>query len=245
VFKKKLIFYSTIEGIEKTMPIISSKEYKHQWIQKAKTNYKESNNGNHRSVVNCPGIFKIKNEGWLIRTWQDIELYINENLYEWKTPLNQKELSSHFKIDQINHHDEHMLYDNFENWPKNTFSKIIKINTPWTVDVPKGYILHQIHPAYLDENRFTALPGSYTSDLGLSTLNVPVFWHSKNGRFLIKAGTPIAQLILTKKENIVHTNVVGNNDKKFLFKEKLTNLLLHSSFKRMYKKINNFWKNYD
>jgi len=232
---KELLFYTTIKGIEKTMPIIASKEYKHSWIKKAIDNELSKN------VTRCPGIFKIKNEGWLIRTWQDINLSIKDSEYKWQTPLNQKTLSTHFEFDQIGHHDEIFLYNHFDNWPKNTFSKIIKINTPWVVDVPKGYLLHQIHPAYLDENRFTAVPGTYTSETGLNCLNVPVFWHATEGEFLIKAGTPIAQLILTKKEDINYSIEVASESKRFLIKERLTNLLLNMSFKRIYKNIKDFW----
>lgn len=232
---KELLFYTTIKGIEKTMPIITSKEYKHSWIKKAMDNELSKN------VTRCPGIFKIKNEGWLIRTWQDIKLSIKDSQYQWQTPLNQKTLSTHFEFDQIDHHGEIFLYDHFDNWPKNTFSKIIKINTPWVVDVPKGYLLHQIHPAYLDENRFTAVPGTYTSETGLNCLNVPVFWHATEGEFLIKAGTPIAQLILTKKEDINYKISVASESKQFLIKERLTNLLLNMRFKRIYKNIKDFW----
>tara|TARA_Y100000004_G_C8890258_1_gene401669 strand:+ start:285 stop:992 length:708 start_codon:yes stop_codon:yes gene_type:complete len=232
---KKLLFYTTIKGVEKTMPIIASKEYKHSWIKKA------MNNELSKNVTKCPGIFKIKNEGWLIRTWQDIKLSINGSSYHWETPINQKKLSTHFECDQIEHHGEIFLYNHFDNWPANTFSKVIKITTPWVVDIPKGYSLHQMHPAYLDENRFTTLPGIYTSETGLNCLNVPVLWHATKGEFIIKAGTPIAQLVLSKKEDIHYKTLVANESKQFLVKERLTNLLLNMSFKRVYKNIKDFW----
>jgi len=236
-FSKKLTFYSLIEGIEYIMPIIPSKDYKHPWLQKAIVNIKKD-----QSVLRCPGILKIKNEGWIVRAWQDIKIKVEGSEFSWTTPLDQRELYTHLPADALGWHDESRLFDYFENWPKDSLSKIIKINVPWSVDVPKGYILHQFHPAYLDENRFTTLPGMYTSDTGLNTLNVPIILHMNKGEVLIKAGTPIAQLVLYKKESIQHENVLACTSKKFLKKERLTYLLLNMRFKKLYNKIKDFWK---
>jgi hypothetical protein len=236
MFSKKLTFYSLIEGVEKTMPIIPSKDYSHSWVLKARESVK-----NNKSVLRCPGIFKVKNEGWILRTYQDIKLKITGSDFIWQSPMDSEKLYSHFKCNPVDFHGEKFLFDYFENWPKNSFSKVIKINLPWSVDVPKGYILHQFHPAYLDENRFTALPGMYTSDTGLNVLNVLLTLHVENNEILIKSGTPIAQIVLYKKENIKHEHIIANKSKKFLVKEKLTRLLLSMNFKRAYGNIKKFW----
>jgi hypothetical protein len=67
-----------------------------------------------------------------------------------------------------------------------------------------------------------------------------MIWHSKTGRFLIKAGTPIAQLILSKKENIPFENkVIDNQFKKEL---KIQDILENMNFKRVYKNIIDYYK---
>ena len=53
------------------------------------------------------------------------------------------------------------------------------------MEIPKGYYLLQLHPSYLDDNRFTSCSGKYTRDGGLAAINVPMFWHSIEGEYLI------------------------------------------------------------
>jgi hypothetical protein len=250
IFKssKKLIFYCTIEGVEKTMPIISSKEIKYDWIKRLTSSFTDKNldvsatfaDGKIRNASRCPGIFQIKNQGWILRAWQDIELSLDDPEYKWRTPLNQLNLSEGRGQEDVTHHAEMVLTEHFEHWPENAFSQILKINTPWCVKVPKGYVLNQFHPSYLDDDRFTSLPGTYAPEYGIGTLNVPMIWHSKTGRFLIKAGTPIAQLILSKKENIPFENkAIDNQFKKEL---KIQDILENMNFKRVYKNIIDYYK---
>ena len=244
--KNKVIFYCSVDGVEKTMPIILAKDVKYEWIKRAVKSFTEkkldisptTNDGKIRHTSRCPGIFQIKSQGWIVRTWQDIELNINEPEYTWRTPLNQVKLSNGISMDDVTHHSEMMLKQHFENWPKNSFSQIIKINTPWYVKVPKGYVLNQFHPSYLDEDRFTSLPGTYSPDYGMGTINVPMIWHSKQGKYLIKAGTPIAQLILSKKEDIDFENKVV--DEEFKKEDKIKTILETMNFKRIYSNIINY-----
>ena len=244
--KNKVIFYCSVDGVEKTMPIILAKDIKYEWIKRAVKSFTEkkldishsTNDGKIRHTSRCPGIFQIKSQGWIVRTWQDIELNINEPEYTWRTPLNQVKLSNGISMDDVTHHSEMMLKQHFENWPKTSFSQIIKINTPWYVKVPKGYVLNQFHPSYLDEDRFTSLPGTYSPDYGMGTINVPMIWHSKQGKYLIKAGTPIAQLILSKKEDIDFENKVV--DEEFKKEDKIKTILETMNFKRIYSNIINY-----
>lgn len=247
--KSKITFYCTIDGLEKTMPIILSKEYKHEWLKKAHEKFIEKNlnvskinkDGRIGNTSRCPGIITVKNQGWLLRTWQDIELKLDKDNYFWRTPLDQKNLSENYSAEQIDHHNESMLYDNFLNWPKDTFSKVIKINTPWIAKIPKGYVLYQFHPFYLDDNRFSVLPGCYLPEYGLFSINVPVFWHATKGDFFIKAGTPITQLILMKKEEINFNNIYYKEDKNFKKEHNISTILNFSSFKKQYNKIKEFY----
>ena len=244
MFKKNnLKFYSTIDGVEKIMPIIPAKEYMHEWIKKARLTLIK-NPASH--VLRCPGIKSSLNQGWILKTWQDIEIEIKENgQYSFKTPFDVKSLSSNFNDIPIVVHDENDLYNYRNNWPKETFSKIIKINMPWVVKIPKGYFLYQLHPFYLDENRFTTLPACYTSDYGIARIIVPMLWHSLKGTFLINAGTPIAQIFLVKKEKFdIEMSFISDNIKikKYL---NVTFLSLRNRFTRNYLKIKEIFKKND
>ena len=241
--KNKVLFYCSISGVEETMPILPAKDVSYAWVKKVMKSFKEksldvsstSKDGKIRHVSRCPGIFGIKNQGWIIRTWQDIELTLDESAWSWRTPMNQKTLSNGLSAEEVTHHPEESLKQHLDHWPENAFQHIIKINTPWFVKVPKGYVLNQFHPAYLDENRFTSLPGSYSPDHGAGTINIPMIWHSKKGNYLIKAGTPIAQLILSKKEDIDYE--IKLVDDKFKKEQSIKKILETMTFKRIYKNI--------
>ena len=98
----------------------------------------------------------------------------------------------------VAHHPPSNLYNFFKNWPKDTMKPNIKINLPWQVRIPKGYELLMIDPFYKDDFRFTVCPGIFDYNLGLATLNVPTWFHMTSGTTLIKAGTPIIKLAITK-----------------------------------------------
>lgn len=243
--KNKLNFYSTIEGVEHIMPIISAKDYLHEWVKKARSSLLEQKNS-HAHTLRCPGIMSSLAQGWIIKTWQDMEITILKNgAYSFRSAVDVREFKSNLNDTSIVIHDESNMYDFRTNWPKDTFSKIIKINTPWLVQIPKGYMLYQTHPCYLDENRFTSLPAIYDPDYGLLRLMVPMFWHSLEGKFLISAGTPIAQIFLIKKEdfNIEMSYISDNN--KALKHLNLTLLSLRNRFKRNYLKIKEIFKKYE
>lgn len=236
-FKKpKLEFYCTIEGVDSVMPIIESKKYIHEWKNESikKFNLSKKNNERHSSVARCPGINLIQSQGWIIRTWQDvaIETYNNDTEFSWKTPANQETLNSEA---YINYHDQSNT-EHFKNWPKNTLKNIIKFNTGWRAKIPKGFMLLQLPVFYSDENRFTTCSGAY--DYGIATLNVPVYWHELNDNTLIRAGTPIAQLILVPKEE--YSFKITDVDHKA---EKLAELINSNTFIKNYKNIKDFWRN--
>ena len=237
--KYKIKFYSGIQGIDEAMPIIPTKEYRHEWIKKARTKQTD----NLKSIIRCPGINGIMTTGWLVRSWLDIKLRIEGDDFFWQTPLDQVKLSNGLCQPVVGEHDEQHIYENWENYPKNTFKKIIKINTPWWVEIPKGYYLLQFHPSYLDDNRFTSCSGKYTRDGGLAAINVPMFWHSIEDEYLIKAGTPLAQLVLVKDEDIDFKNYY---DGKYLRKTLNTHTILSwSRFKRSYGVIKDYYVSKD
>jgi hypothetical protein len=71
---------------------------------------------------------------------------------------------------------------------------------------------------------------------------VPMFWHTTKGEELIKAGTPIAQLILIPKDEIEHRNLNIVTDPKFKEEQRISYLMLRNQFTVNYNKIKEFWK---
>ena len=248
-------FISVIEGVEETMPIIPASKQQYGWVKKAANHLKTvgsltemeeyaNSNLDIRHTSKCPGIINLKSKGFIVRNHSDINLKIldKDGGYEWNTPSNWIEMSDGICENTITHHFEGSLHQFMNDWPKDTLLIVLKINLPWYVKIPKGWELIMVDPFYKDDYRFTVCPGIFEPELGLAKLNIPVHWHSTSGEFMIKAGTPIAQLIPLRKENIDFELSNKNNDKDFNKEYRLMNLKFQESFKRNYNKVREFFK---
>ena len=253
----KIQFISMIEGVEETMPIIPASQHKYSWVQKATKDFKDNgsliknkdvpshNKNDVQHTSKCPGIIKLKGKGFIVRNHSDIKLTLKDNTYNWNTPTNWTEMSDNLCEDTITHHFQESLHDFMSDWPKDTLPIVLKINLPWYIRIPKGWEVMMIDPFYKDDYRFTVCPGIFEHDLGLARLNVPVFWHSTSGEFLIKAGTPIAQLIPMKTDKIDYSLTNKTEDKKFKQDFEVMILKLKESFNTNYNKVRNFFRERD
>ena len=225
----KIQFISMIEGVEETMPIIPASQQKYDWVQKAAKDFKDNgsliknkdvpshNKNDVQHTSKCPGIIKLKGKGFIVRNHSDIKLTLKDNTYNWNTPTNWTEMSDNLCEDTITHHFQESLHDFMSDWPKDTLETPLKIGLPWMIKIPKGWEVLMVDPFYKDDSRFTVCPGIFQSELGLAVLNVPILWHSKKGEWLIKSGTPIAQLIpgkdyLNPNLKLIIDDMIENED---------------------------------
>ncbi len=269
--KPKLEFICTSPGVEKVWPIIRASDYKHAWFKKAvhdmKTNGSiaaphrrewesqdehrggpdgpRSTDNEKRHSAKCPALLMVQNTGWIMRLHQDVKLktFGDGEDVNFATPF--QAITGKNPI--MSKHMTHAFYPFFENWPKDTLKKIIKIHIPWYARIPKGYKLLQTHPFLLDDNRFTTLSGVLDPQLGLAGVGtIPVYWHCVDDEkeITLKAGTPIAQFILIPKEEPDFTQVDVNEDKMFNKEYAMNQILMAGTFDRSYPKIREFWKKY-
>jgi len=258
-------FICTDPGVELTMPIIRSSEYKPSWIKKAAQDFK--NHGSlskdfpdddenfmavstlnfkkedNRHTVKCPGLQMWHNSGWIMRLDKDIKFQVvgtpGGEYWDFVTadgPNVKRPVTFHLK---------HSFYPFFENWPKNTMKKIVKLHLPWSARIPIGYKLLLMHPMYLDDNRFTVCTGFYDPQLGIADIGtVPIFCHVLEGTHTILAGTPVAQFILIPKEEPSFKIIDEASDKNYKKENIITKKLLSASFNVNYNNIKEFWKKY-
>jgi hypothetical protein len=244
--KPKVEFGYMIPNMDNIMPIIKTSEYQHAWVARARqqvVDLKRKNPDLFKEqfihVAKCPAIKSVMQRGWIVRSWMDIMIETSNNGEDikWTSAINQEEILP--KRDVVGFHLPEQLSDFYENWPDDASRLLIKVNTPFTVKLPRGYSMMLMPVAYADEKRFTAMTGLIESDLPISAINVQMRWHVKEGKELIRAGTPLAQLILIKDEDIEVTQTYKN------YKDfKFTNHLVYGNrFSRMYSDIKRTVKN--
>jgi len=219
LFKKpKVVFQCCVPGVEKIMPIIPAKDYKHAWTARAHQEYvnlkKEPGWGMSRffHTARCPGIFNLQKQGWIQRTWLDItiETFGDGYRFEWTSALDQSQLSN-LTGGSVGSHASDQYFNYMQNWGEDTLKTIVKIQSPWRCKIPEGYYLMKMPIPYADEVRFTTLPGIFDSDMGTAPLNVQMLWHVPKGKVLIKAGTPVAQYVLIPKKKFDYELEVVSN----------------------------------
>jgi len=234
--KPKVKFHCLIPGVAETMPIIEARDYKHPWVDKAHQEYnnarKNPNWGMERSThtARCPGIFTLQRHGWIQRAWQDftIETFQGSDEFVWSSPLDQKKYCE-VTGDYISAHPKEQLANYMENWRADTLKTVIKVQSPWRCEIPKGYRLLEMSVPYADEKRFSVAPGFSSNDMGYAQMNVQMLWHVTKGKTLIKAGTPLAQYILVPEESF-DMEIKITDDKV----AKTQNIILNNKFVRDY-----------
>ena len=197
----KIEFINEIEGVAQLMPIVDAKSIRRPWVERAQKSFAElradPNWRNYKTMhtARCPGIFTLHRHGWVLRTWQDIEITTNGDgtNFTWRA-------ATSVGGDAVGFHPPEQLADFYGEWPKDTLRCLIKIHTGWRCIVPKGYYLLEMGLPLHEENRFTTVPGYFSREAGPASMNVQLMWHVMHGTTLIPAGTPIAQYILVPKE---------------------------------------------
>jgi len=77
---------------------------------------------------------------------------------------------------------------------------IVKFNTPWHVITPKNVKLLIMPLSYTDNFDFASVSGILDPSIS-NEINIQLFWYATNSRTMIKAGTPMMQIIpLTEKK---------------------------------------------
>lgn len=218
-FKKTpvLEFSCLIPEIAKSMPIEEASKISFRWARLMVESFKNIKDQvgigkKFIHIAKCPGIALVSRQGWIQKNYQDI--YIKTDGVggiEWRTPLDQTTLVQHeFSYPYVSFHSDQDM-EPYNLIKSGTVQNVIKIQSPWIVKVPKGYYLLCTPIPYNDDPRFTASMGIIDGDAGINFLNVQLFWHVTAGEEVIKAGTPLAQYFLIKKEKS-ETNVREYNE---------------------------------
>lgn len=214
-------FYSFIPEYTKNFPIrkISLSDY--EWISRLKEDF-DLNPQQKIHTAKCPGIMIMCKTGWVQTAYQDIEVetFGDGVDFNWKTEIDQSKIPEvgHILNDYVHYHTPDQ-FDRFKPLPSNTLKTILKIHSPWFVEIPKGYSLLRLPVPYQDNNDFSVASGILNYN---NFINIQLYWHCLDGKKTIKKGTPLCQFILIKNHELNHEIVEFKNLNQFYNMYKFT-----------------------
>lgn len=221
--KPKVIFWSIIDGVEKTTPIVPLKQSIPDWFKKLKAypqNYDQDFAG---TVKACPSFIEYMTSGYLLTAWCDMRFNIKDRgVYTWKTPSNVYRFDNHSAEQYAEHLPEH---------EKNKIYAVAKAVCPWRCKTDPEYVMMQ-QPLYYNFNDVFDVPPGIVWTNFYHEIHPQLIFRQK-GEFFIPRGTPLSALYLVKKEKVDF--IVTNKDDKLV---KNNSIYFYSTkFKNAYREI--------
>lgn len=212
-------FFSMIDGVAETFPIKPAQEVIPKWVYNAKADYMKSDKKDMH-IFKCPGIFDMFMTGYVLTNWVDVEIKTNDVGFSVTIPdpTIQEMLGKDIIQSQV--HDGVSKFLPKKPW---SVKSILKINTPWHVVVPKNVKLLMIPLPYPDTFEFESCTGILDPSIS-SEINVQGYWNIPNGSHVLKAGTPLCQLIpITEQSLNLIVRDKNKHDEWWLTKRKYLN----------------------
>lgn len=188
-FKKKphIRFYSLEPGVADLFPIVKASSLKRSYMD---ADYPDD----VPLSKNCPGIKKIATTGWIVTAPADFIIKTNGDgtHIEWQEPYRFTKVSEG-RDAYVSAHGPAQTIPLLDD-PSTTLGTAIKLETPWRVEASDDLVLLQLPVTYNNESRFSAATGVLDTRYG-HLLNIQLFWKNLDGETLVRAGTPLCQLI--------------------------------------------------
>lgn len=148
-----------------------------------------TNDGTSGTIKKCIPVFDAISAGYLILTHCDISIKWDGIGYVFDAPHDNYRFIAHHPLAQANLH------------PKigNDFTSVPKYSNPWGIVTPKGYSSLFIPPMHRD-NDIIIFEGIVDTDSYHSPVLLPFSLSKSETDLFIPAGTPIAQVIVFKRE---------------------------------------------
>lgn len=228
----KIEFFSSVPGVAEAFPIKPASDSIPRWIHALREDYIKNKHNPELHLYRCPGIIDIVTTGYIVSTWHDIILETDGQRIKMIIP--DEALKRALGKEPT---EEHFYDGAIKNMPKKPWSvkSMMKLNTPWHLICPYGIKFLMLPIPYPDEHAFECASGILDPSTG-SEINIQGYWNmNAPGRYFIKAGTPVAQLIpITERKFNLEVRDASERDKLWLEKK---NYLTFFSFKFNYSKI--------
>jgi hypothetical protein len=231
---KKIEFFSSIDGVAETYPIVESRTEIPQWMRNAQQEFKQMKHYDFH-IARCPGIIDVFTTGYIVKAWHDIAIKSTESGLETVVPAIELENLLEKPAVQVQG-----AQGVAKHIPKRPWSNkhILKINTPWHIISDCKFLMIPI--PYTDQFEIESCIGVLDPSIS-SEINIQGYVNGL-GEFTIKAGTPLAQLV--PLSNSKYDFVVRDKNEKdtaWLKKRKFLNSI---SFNLSKAKINQAYRNF-
>lgn len=145
----------------------------------------------------CPAFLDAMTLGWTIPLTGDLYVEIDGlSEYEHDTKV-EWEILSHFNPNRLG-----------DEFPGNE-DLTLKFVTPWKVMTKPGWSVLMTHPLNHGEMRWRTYSGIMDADTDPIGLHAPCQWLARNYSGVIKAGTPVAQVIAFKRDALADRGLIG------------------------------------
>lgn len=217
----KIEFFSAVDGLSQTYPIIESKKNMPKWMYTARKAFSEAQDKRDLTITKCPGIVEILTKGFVVTAWHDIDVNSEDQGLTGSTPSEELNTLLGNPVIQVQSGEGIGKFLPRRPWSN---KDILKINTPWHIKSDIKFLM--IPLPYTEEFEFESCTGILDPSVS-SEINVQGYVNGR-GKFTIKAGQPLCQLIpLTDDSYDFEVRDANEDDRKWLKTRKYLN---NSSF---------------
>ena len=186
-------FITSDELIDKIPAPIPAKDSLPAWYKNCPATFIE-NDVTNQSIKRCMPFFDMLTTGYLMLLASDTNLEYIDNGREVKYYANEGEKIGFNYIRTIDFHSPKQV----EGHPIKRMP--CKFLNHWVIKTPPGFSCLFIPPARQDHFIFQCLPAIVDTDKYPAPVNFPFFPTAPDGRYIIKKGVPLVQVIPFKRD---------------------------------------------
>lgn len=141
--------------------------------------------------------------GYIIPLWSDVYVRTDEEGTMFAVDTSEEQLRRFGRV--IEFHSQKQVGGPGSPFPEFGAPKFIN---KWVVKTAPGYSCLFIAPVNSEETRFTCLSAVVDTDMYPKEVNFPAKWHATSYEGMIKAGTPLVQVIPFKRADVPRDIIV-------------------------------------
>jgi hypothetical protein len=177
-------------------PPIPARKILPEWYKHLPPKIRKEDKLNNSTIKRCAPFLDAMTLGWIIPLAADVEI-VTDDKYQlaFKHSFYKNMVESHgaTQVNADNHPNPHS--------PKPP----MKFLNYWYIKIPKGYSALFIPPLNRADPRFECISGcvddGYMGNENLEYINFPFFFHQPNYTGIVKAGTPLVQMIVFPRDD--------------------------------------------